>query len=157
MNSPTETSSRMLAEIYAATRDHADWAEYNIAAAPAIHIAVMSEPFLSYVFEGRKTVESRFSLHRIAPYGTVQPGDIVCMKAGPIVGCFGVAWVRTYDLRDFPIEAIATEYGGAICADEQFWRRKSSKRYATLMGIEHVQRLTPIRIAKQDRRAWVTL
>ncbi len=35
------------------------------------HLAVMHEPYLSYVLEGRKTIESRFSRHRVAPFDQV--------------------------------------------------------------------------------------
>src|SRR5690349_15466295 len=53
-----------------------------------LHLAVMQEPFLGYVLEGRKTVESRFAKRRGAPYQCVLPGDAVLLKrvSGPIVG-----------------------------------------------------------------------
>ena len=117
----------------------------------------MSEPYLSYVFEGKKTVESRFSLHKIAPYRKVKSGDIVFMKAGPIVGCFTVSWVKEFSLAEYPTEIIKKEYGDRICADDDFWRQKASKQYATLIGIEDVHRLTPVAITKHDRRGWITL
>lgn len=116
----------------------------------------MSEPFLTYIFDGKKTVESRFSLHKIAPYGKIQPDDVVFMKAGAIVGCFTVAWVKYFDLSEYPIEKIKREYGDAICGNVSFWKIKSEKRYATLIGISKVERLTPVTIEKRDRRAWVS-
>lgn len=148
---------RMLAELQTATQSHTDWTKLDLTKAPNIHVAVMSEPFLSYVFSGKKTVESRFSINKIAPYGKAQTGDIVFMKAGPIVGCFTISWVKTFDLQEYPITEIAKEFGIQIRGDEAFWRHKSAKHYATLMGITDTQRLTPIKITKLDRRAWMTL
>lgn len=125
--------------------------------AVGVHIAIMHQPFLRYVFEGQKTVESRFSLHKIAPYQKVQTGDVVFMKAGPVVGCFTVAWVKYFDLGEYPIEEIEKQYGDGICGDAEFWKVKSNKRYATLIGISDVQQLTPRQFEKHDRRAWVSL
>jgi len=124
---------------------------------PPTHIAVMHEPFLSAVFDGHKTIESRFSLHRIAPYQTVQPGDVVLMKAGKIVGSFVVQWVQYFDLATANFDNLIHEFGPGVAADTAFWESKRSKRYATFMGISQVRRLSPTAISKTDRRGWVSL
>lgn len=129
----------------------------RLAGATRVHLAVMSEPFLSYVLEGRKTIESRFSLNKIAPYQKVRAGDVVFMKAGPIIGQFTVGWVKSYDLSSYPIRNIEQLYTRDICGDTAFWKAKSTKRYVTLMGITDVKRLTPVRIEKHDRRAWISM
>jgi hypothetical protein len=151
-----EISARILTELHDAARAYPDWAAI-LAERTTLHIAVTAEPFLSYIFVGKKTVESRFSIHRITPYGHVNPGDIVLMKSGGIVGCFTVSWVELHDLTLDPLEDIAAKYGDAICGDADFWAQKSDKRYATLMGIDAVRRLPPVSITKADRRAWLTL
>src|SRR5882757_5711201 len=53
-----------------------------------IHLAVFVEPYLSFVLEGKKTVESRFSVNRHAPYEQVRSGDLIVLKksSGPICG-----------------------------------------------------------------------
>jgi hypothetical protein len=148
-----ESSARIIAELQAcAAKTH-----IAIPKTAKLHVAVMSEPFLSAVFAGSKTVESRFSLHRIAPYQKVSPGDIVFMKAGPVVGCFTISWVKYFDLTTHPIAAIAREFGSAIGGDKAFWRRKSTKNYATLMGIQDVRHILPCKISKFDRSAWRAL
>jgi hypothetical protein len=117
----------------------------------------MSEPFLSAVFDGQKTVESRFSVHRVAPYQRIEPKDIVLMKNGPLVGCFEVAWVQFFELEYHPIGRIITEHGTAIGADQTFWDHKASARYATVLGIARVKQLTPLSVSKTDRRTWLSL
>src|SRR5947208_15176323 len=59
-----------------------------------IHLAVFVEPFLGYVLDGSKTVESRFSVNRCAPFGKVRQGDVALLKrpGAPVVG---IACVRT--------------------------------------------------------------
>lgn len=134
-----------------------DWQSVGLDASACIHIAIMHEPFLSYIFDGKKTVESRFSLHKIAPYQMVQPGDLVFMKAGPVVGCFTADWVRCFDLAKNNIEQIRAKYDNAICGDKTFWRQKATKRYVTLIGIRNLRQLKPIKVSKFDRRAWVSI
>ena len=45
-----------------------------------VHLAVMVEPYLSRVLDGSKTIESRFSRKKIAPWGRVSSGDVVVLK-----------------------------------------------------------------------------
>src|SRR5438105_96656 len=54
----------------------------------AIHLAVFIEPFLQYILDGKKTIETRFSSVRCAPYERVRSGDIILLKrtGGPVVG-----------------------------------------------------------------------
>ena len=63
---------------------------------PAIHLAILIEPYLSFILNGKKTIESRFSINRIAPFDKIQTGDIVLLKraGGPLVGISQVinAW-----------------------------------------------------------------
>jgi len=143
-------------QITAARATYTDWHE-AISPQTNIHIAVMSEPFLTYVFNGKKTVESRFSLHKVAPFNKVHVGDSVLLKAGLVVGCFTVGWVKYFDLTSLPIQMIAANYNEAICGSPDFWRGKSTKRYATLVGVTKVRRLTSIAIKKRDRRGWVSI
>ena len=124
-----------------------------------LHLAVMSEPFLTYMLEGKKTIESRFSKHRIAPYKSIQTDDIVLLKksAGPIVAHFKAGKVEFVELNEAELQRIKAEYGMAICADDDFWRAKVDRRYATLIEVESLQEIKPFAIEKRDRRGWVKL
>lgn len=55
-----------------------------------VHLAVMVEPYLSRVLDGSKTIESRFSRKKIAPWGRVSSGDVVVLKksGGSFVAVF---------------------------------------------------------------------
>lgn len=151
------SDTAMLAAIYQAADRFTDWRALALSQAATVHIAIMSEPFLSYVFDGRKTVESRFSMHKIAPYQKVRPGDIVLMKAGSIIGSFCAGWVQSFDAEVDDTGDIREEYGKAICGDNEFWRAKRHKRYITLIQIKDVTRLPPVAIPKYDRRAWISI
>lgn len=127
--------------------------------AAGVHLGVFAEPYLQAIYDGRKTVESRFSKNRIAPYGRVAPGDLVLVKraAGPVEAAFTVGAVRQYRLPETPLENLRAAYGAALCADEAFWRRKAESRYAVLLEIRGLVRFAPFRVEKLRRTAWVTL
>ena len=127
------------------------------------HLAVFSGPFLELILSGSKTIESRFSKVRCAPFESVKPGDIVLMKrsGGPVVGEFTVGKVMTWrDMTGEDLAAIAVSYGSAIAADAvpHFWEDREDCRYATLLYVQNPIRYErPLYIPKRDRRAWVVL
>ena len=52
----------------------------NLFNSKAIHLAIVNDPYYKYILEGTKTIESRFSNNRVAPYNKISPNDIVLMK-----------------------------------------------------------------------------
>ena len=44
------------------------------------HIVILKEPYFSMVLRGEKTIESRWSMHKVAPYQKVQVGDEILIK-----------------------------------------------------------------------------
>jgi len=44
------------------------------------HIAILRQPFFNMVLSGEKTIESRWSMHKVAPYGKVNIGDEILLK-----------------------------------------------------------------------------
>src|SRR3954452_18990778 len=152
---------RILDELHAATLEYEEWAALaSVLTDPAVsvHVAVMLEPFLTYVLDGRKTIESRFAKNAIAPYQNISTGDLVLLKAGPVVGSFRVSSTQFVTLYDGALDRLRRQHGQAICAEEdEFWDARADKRYATLMGVHDVRRLPPVTIPKRDMRGWVVL
>src|SRR5713226_5052497 len=66
----------------------------------SLHLAIFVEPFLQFVLDGRKTVESRFSITRRPPFGCVRSGDLVLVKqsGGPVIALAEISQVRYYEL-----------------------------------------------------------
>lgn len=125
-----------------------------------LHLAVFVEPYLQFVLDGRKTVESRFSVNRCAPYRQVQRGDVLVLKrsGGPIVGICRVAHAWFYQLDPDSWDTIRQEFTLALCAqDPQFWQDRARAAFATLMRIDQVRAIAPIPFAKRDRRGWVVV
>lgn len=134
--------------------------EYSEIPSNTFHLAILVEPYLEWILRRLKTIESRFSMRRIAPYRVVSPGDILALKrsSGDITGVCRVAQVEHFELNPSVQKQIRTRYSVPLCAENAaFWEDRSRFRYATLIHLIDVRRLTPFACRKQDRRGWVVL
>ena len=120
-------------------------------------LGVFQEPYLTYVLEGRKTVESRLAATRQPPFGRVRRGDILLVKrcSGPIVALAHVSDVWYYELEGRGLQSILERFGTALCLDDGFVQAKASAAFATLMRLTHVYELSDVEVNKRDRRGWV--
>ena len=149
------------------TYSHSFWGEYldSLSATGStsfsVHLAVLLEPYLKFILEGSKTIESRFSKNRIAPYRAVESGDVVLLKRSASKSVSGLCIVRSawfYQLDNENLQVIKSEFSAGLRAEgSSFWEERQSARFATLMRIAEVYQLPPIEIQKRDRRGWVVL
>lgn len=125
-----------------------------------VHLGVFVEPYLQFILDGQKVVESRFSVNRQPPFGCVHDGDVLLLKAagGPVVGLAQISSVWSYELDSDSFAELRSEFAAALCAqDPLFWEDRSSASFATLMRLQNVHSFGPIEIDKRDRRGWVVL
>lgn len=124
-----------------------------------IHLAIFAEPFLSMVLSGEKTIESRFSRNRCAPYGEIEDGDVILLKAvaGPICGITLARRTWCYDLAIEPLQRIRDRFGAGIGGDDHFWASRADSLYATLIELGTPAAILPVDCDKRDRRGWVAL
>lgn len=124
-----------------------------------VHLAIVNEPFLSYIKNCRKTIESRFTKNKIAPYYQIHEGDIICMKAAgkPIDSIFIAGELRFYENSPYVFNEIKDKYTNEICAyDDSFWETRKDKRFISLISIKQVIQLSkPFNVPKRDKRAWI--
>jgi ASC-1-like (ASCH) protein len=133
------------------------WSEY-LQRAPQLHLAVLVAPFLDYILQGRKTVESRFGDTRGLPFGRIMPNDLIMLKrpAGPVVGIARVSRSMSMRLSEesWPqLQALSDQ----LCVNDQFWSERRHKRYATIAFLDDMRALPALLIEKTDRRGWVIL
>jgi len=125
----------------------------------SLHLAIFREPYLKYILEGRKTVETRFAKRACPPFDRVADGDVLVLKraGGPVLALCVVEKVWFYRLEAGSLNQIEQKFGKAICpAGDSFWKDRKDAAYATLMLIGHVTPVDNIEIKKRDRRGWVT-
>lgn len=125
-----------------------------------LHLAIFTEPYLTYILDGKKTIESRFSVNRNMPYRAINVGDVVLLKksSGPVLALCAVSYAWFYRLDKASWATIKKEFTNALCAqDPHFWTKRCNASYATLIKIDHVKEITPFYCNKTDRRGWVVL
>lgn len=123
-----------------------------------LHVCIMREPYLGMLFDGTKTIESRFSKNRIAPYEAVNSGDVVLLKraGGKIHGYF-IAGSITYS-DDGQLWHIRKKHEAAICGTSEFWEKQAGRKYATLITVAEIHRVAKkIPFYKTDMRGWVVI
>ena len=123
------------------------------------NLGIFSEPYLTYMLEGKKTIESRFSKNKIIPYNQITKDDIVIVKksSGDVLGYFTIKDVFFFDLNTISIEEIKSKYNKRLCVDETFWISKENSNYATLITIDKLFKLKPFHVNKKGMQTWIKL
>lgn len=124
-----------------------------------IHLGIFSEPYLSLMMDGIKTIESRFSKNKIAPYNRISKKDIVIIKksSGNVIGYFTIKEVLFFDLKTTSINDIRKKYEKELCVNDEFWDNKKNSNYATLLIIDKIFSLEPFHIDKKGMQTWIIL
>ena len=132
------------------------------------HLAILSPGWIERILEGSKTVESRFTKVRCAPFGKVHAGDIVYLKesGGRVKGMFTVAKVETFEnLTTGQIcDLFYKEYREQIFSSLSALMQRPpdkwlSAKHATLIHISDPVKFDEpgFPFPKRDQRAWVVL
>lgn len=132
--------------------------DLNMIKSKVVHLGIFSEPYLTYMLDGRKTIESRFSKNKIAPYNKISKDDIVFIKksGGDILGYFTIKEVLFFDLSVNSIDEIKLEYNNDLCVSDTFWFDKRNSNYATLIFIDKIYKLKPFHINKKGMQTWIS-
>lgn len=126
------------------------------------HLAIFKGEVGEWILQGKKTIESRFSQKKIAPFGLISTRDLVYIKPSgkDIIGQFRVKKVIFYDGLSFEdIKVIKRDYGKVLAMDNSYWQRKKDSKYGTLIFIGESTRFitSPLKPSKKDLRGWVVL
>jgi ASC-1-like (ASCH) protein len=125
------------------------------------HLAILHQRYLDAILAGEKTVESRLSKNRCAPYECVEPGDLIYFKqsSGPVRAAATVASVEYHeDLTPAAVGRLERVHNGSVRGEREYWQLKSEARYATLIWLDDVHEIddwgqTPI----MNGRGWLCL
>lgn len=126
------------------------------------HLAIFTKGVGELILSGKKILEIRLSLAKIAPFGVISSQDLVYIKPSgkDPIGQFRVKKVIFFDgLTEEDIKEIKWKYGRNITADNEYWERKKDSKYGTLIFIGECDPFitTPIKLNKKDLRGWVVI
>lgn len=125
-----------------------------------VHLAIFHQPYLELLLSGEKTTDVRLSKARIAPFGRVQVGDTVLLKAssGPVLGYAIVEEVLSLlDLTPEDVDALRARYGSELCLPDVFWKQHHDARYGTLIYLKDIKVVQPVYIWGKGRSGWQLL
>lgn len=124
---------------------------------------------LADIVAGRKTIESRWYVNKVAPWDRIFAGDTIYFKESgrPATAKAYVSKVLQYDnLNPEKIKEIITKYGKHIAPnlpEEEFFvwaQNHTDKNYCILMFLEDVTKIPPFDIDKKGfgaASAWLVV
>lgn len=122
------------------------------------HIAILRQPFFDMVLNGEKTIESRWSMNKIAPYKKINVGDEIFLKltGNPITATAKVKDVKFYELTPEIVEKIRLKYGKQIGTDKfEDWNSTLNKKYCTLIWLKDVKTIKPMPVPRSNGAGWI--
>jgi len=140
------------------------------------HVAILrksnfkkGDNVLGDILSGRKTIESRWYVNKVAPWDKIFAGDTVYFKESghPVTTKARVSKVLQYDnLNPEKVAEIITKYGKRIAPnllEEEFFiwvQGRSDKRYCILIFLQDVVKVLPFRVDKKgfsSASAWLVV
>ena len=125
------------------------------------HLVGLRKAYFEPLMRGDKRIECRIGVTRKPPFDCVSPGDILWFKSpsGPI-RALGRAGRCTF--KKFASTSALTRYlkpyVRKIRAEPGFFDRLNPEsKYASLIAIDCVVRMTPWVVRNRDQRGWVML
>lgn len=129
------------------------------------HIAILAKAkvkkgdnLLADILSGAKTIESRWYVNKVAPWGKIDVGDRVYFKesGGLVSAVAGVSKVLQFEnLNDAVVLEILKKFGNSIApntskAELLDWAKtQKNKRYCILIFLKNVQKVKPFEINKE--------
>lgn len=124
------------------------------------HIAILRQPFFDMVLCGKKTIESRWSMHKVAPYGKVSACDVILLKetGKDVTAIAAVKKVEYYELTPSIVENIRVQFGKQIGTDKfEDWQSTLHKKYCSLIWFGDVKKIPPIKVKRSNGAGWIVV
>lgn len=125
-----------------------------------IHVAILKRPYLELVLSGRKTVESRLTRTAQPPYGCVETGERIFLKAssGRFMATAIAGKIDQYDkLEPYDILRLRVLHDMAVCGDDAYWELKRDSRFAVFVELTDVAPIEVGPVYPKSMRAWHVL
>ena len=124
------------------------------------HVAIFRQPFFNMVLNHEKTIESRWSNKKIAPFKKVQGADTIWLKETSklVTAKAIVARVEYYELTENIADEINAKYGKQIGIDKfTNWDEVKRKKYCTLIWLKDVEMVEPFAVSKSHGAGWIVM
>lgn len=112
------------------------------------------------VLSGEKTIESRWSMKKVAPYDKVKVGDELLLKrtSHDVTATAIVKDVKYFDLTPQIADEIKAKWNKEIGIYKfENWNLYRNKRYCTLIWLEDVKQIEPLKVKRSNGSGWIVL
>lgn len=106
-------------------------------------MAIFRDPYLKYIFQGLKPIESRWSLQKRTPYQKVKEGDRIFLKlsGGLVKGQAEVSKVEYFaGLNETKVREILHQYHDELRIQQSFLQKCYNAKYLSLIWLKNIQR-----------------
>lgn len=124
------------------------------------HLVILKQKYFEMVLSGEKTIESRWSMNKCAPYEKVGVGDTIWLKetGKDVTVCATAGRVEFFELTPEIVDQIRIEHGKEIGTDKfEDWQGTLHKKYCSLIWLEDVKRVDPIKVKRSNGAGWIVL
>ncbi len=122
------------------------------------HIVILKSKYFNMIVNGEKTIESRFSMNKSAPYNKVNVNDTLLIKqtGKDVTHTAVVTKVEYFELTPQLVENIRVKYGKQIgSTDKTEWQTTYLKKYCTLVWLNNVTPITPLKVPRSCGAGWI--
>ena len=122
------------------------------------HIVILKEKYYNMIISGEKTIESRWSMNKCAPYKKVAVGDELLIKqmGKPVTLTAKVSNVMFFELTPKLVDELRVKYGKQIGTDKkEDWESALNKKYATLVWLKDVKEVDEIIVKRSNGAGWI--
>lgn len=129
------------------------------------HVAILAAKWklLERILDGRKTIESRWYVHKTNPWNNIDAGDVVYFKeTGKLIEAKATVHKVIFldGLNKERVREIISKYGKRICLTNPNNTLFKRKNYCILVFLKDVERVKPFQIDKKgfgNAAAWLTM
>lgn len=124
------------------------------------HIVIFRQLFFDMVLSGEKTIESRWSMKKVAPYYKVKVGDELLLKqtSHDVTATAKVKDVKYFELTPQIADEIKAKWNKEIGIYKfENWDLYRNKKYCTLIWLEDVKQIEPLKVKRSNGSGWIVL
>lgn len=129
------------------------------------HLAILSKEgdFLNKILNKEKTLESRWSKSKRAPFDKIKERETIYFKESSksvIAKAQASKIIFFSDLTEDKIYEIYAKYNKQLCIDEGYKQRIKGSKYCTLIYLTDVKQIAPFNIHKEgfgSQTAWIAV
>ena len=124
------------------------------------HLAILKQPFLNMILSGEKTIETRWAMHKIAPYNKLRVGDEILLKetCKEVIATAKVKDFKYFELTPKIADEIKQKYGKEIGVYKfENWENYRNKKYCTLIWLDNIEKVKPFKVKRSNGAGWIVI